>query len=542
MRRALVAAVLSAVLAVLPALSPVAPTRADADSAHALIQGSGSSWAANAVNQWVADVKSQGLQVVFTPNGSAQGRKDFGYRTNDFAVSEIGFQGRDPLTGDQDSAQGRSYAYLPLVAGGTAFPYQIRVGGQLVRDLRLSGETLTKIFTNRITNWDDPEITSDNNGRVLPDLPIIPVVHSEGAGATEMITRYFATQYGSLWGSFAGADTWTEYFPRQGQEIAQNGSDGVMNFVTSAAANGAIGYDEYSYALADSYPAAKIENAAGYFTLPTQYNVAVALTQAIINTDPTSPNYLLQDLSHVYGYGDPRTYALSSYVYVVLPTGADDQRMTTAKRQTLADFLYYSVCAGQREIGPIGYSPLPINLVQAGFQQIAQLKTADPNVDLTERDVSTCNNPTFIAGQPNVNYLAQIAPSPALCDHVGDGPCGEDATSRGGGSSGGPGGGATTAAGRAGASAAGSAAGSGSEGSQGAAAGESAAGRQHAIDAALRNPSEHALVSDTPARVIPISARDRWVWATLAALLLALVMVGPWIMYRRAARRRAGGP
>ena len=30
-------------------------------------------------------------------------------------------------------------------------------------------------------------------------------------------------------------------------------------------------------------------NKAGYYTLPTQYNVAVALTQAVINNDPSSP-------------------------------------------------------------------------------------------------------------------------------------------------------------------------------------------------------------------------------------------------------------
>ena len=541
MRRAFLFALLSAVLVVLPAVT-FPPPLASAADAHALIQGSGSSWAANAVNQWVADVKSQGLQVVFTPNGSAQGRKDFGYRTNDFAVSEIGFQGRDPLTGESDSAQGRGYAYLPLVAGGTAFPYQIRVRGQLVRNLRLSGETLTKIFTNRITNWDDPEITADNNGHALPDLAIIPVVHSEGAGASEMLTKYFATRYASLWTSFAGSDTWTEYFPRQGNEIAQNGSDGVMNFVTSAAANGAIGYDEYSYPLADDYPSAKIENAAGYYTLPTQYNVAVALTQAIINYDKSSPNYLLQDLSKVYGYTDPRTYVLSSYVYVILPTGASDQRMTTAKRQTLADFLYYSVCSGQHEIGPIGYSPLPINLVQAGFQQIALLKTADPGVDLNERDVSTCNNPTFIPGQPTRNYLAQIAPSPAPCDHVGDGPCGDDDTSRGGGGAAGSGDGATNAsvlaAGSAGLAVSGDGITNGTE--RGGGGGSGGRGR-NAIDAALRDPSEHALVSDTPAHVIPISARDRWVWASLAVLLLTLFILGPWLVHRRAARRSGAG-
>ena len=57
--------------------------------------------------------------------------------------------------------------------------------------------------------------------------------------------------------------------------------------------------------------------------------------------------------------------------------------------------MYYSLCAGQTKAGPYGYSPLPLNLVQAGFEQLAKLKTADPAVDLTDRDVRSCNNPTF---------------------------------------------------------------------------------------------------------------------------------------------------
>ena len=82
---------------------------------------------------------------------------------------------------------------------------------------------------------------------------------------------------------------------------------------------------------------------------------------------------------------------------MIIPTGATDPRMTTAKRQTLADFLYYSLCSGQTKAGPYGYSPLPLNLVQAGFQQIAKLKKADPKVNLTNRNVTTCHNPTFVA-------------------------------------------------------------------------------------------------------------------------------------------------
>jgi phosphate ABC transporter phosphate-binding protein len=395
---------------------------AAAGTAHALIQGSGSSWAANAVNQWIADVQSNGLQVVFTSQGSAQGRKDFANDTVDFAVSDIGFQGYDPVTQSSDTSNGRAYAYLPIVAGGTALTYQIRVGGQLVRNLRLSGLTIAKIFTNQITNWNDPAITKDNNGHPLPSLPIIPVVHSEGSGSTYQFTRYLDREYHSIWHGFAGIGA-TEYFPRQGGQVAENGSDSVMNFIASNAANGAIGYDEYSYALGAGYPAAKVLNSAGYYTLPNQYNVAVALTRAQINMDKASPDYLLQNLDNVYVYNDPRVYPMSSYSYAIIPTSATDPKMTTAKRQTLADYLYLSVCQGQRQMGPIGYSPLPINLVEASFQQINLLHQADPGVDLSNENVTTCHNPTFIPGQPKVNYLARIAPLPPACDKAGAGPC-----------------------------------------------------------------------------------------------------------------------
>jgi phosphate transport system substrate-binding protein len=423
MRRRIRAALLAAGLMV--GLSAIAMP-AGAATTHARIEGSGSSWAENAINQWIADVNAQGLQVVFTGSGSAQGRKDYALRTTDFGISDIGYLGTDPVSGQSDTAQGRPYAYLPIVAGGTSFPYNILVGGKQVNNLRLSGLTLAKIFTNAITNWNDPAITADNNGRVLPSLPIIPVVHSEGSGSTYQFTAYLAKQFPQIWNTFSGNPNPTEYFPRAGSQIAQNGSDGVMNFVRSKTANGAIGFDEYSYGLLSNTPVAKIENAAGYFTLPSQYAVAVALTQAIINEDPTSANYLLQDLHNVYSYSDPRTYALSSYSYMILPIGtnAQDTQMTTAKRQTLADFMYYSLCLGQKEMGPIGYSPLPINLVTAGFSQIAKLQVADSGVDLTQRDASTCNNPTFIPGQPTRNYLAEIAPQPAACDKSGAGPCG----------------------------------------------------------------------------------------------------------------------
>jgi hypothetical protein len=182
------------------------------------------------------------------------------------------------------------------------------------------------------------------------------------------------------------------------------------------------------------YPVAKILNSDGYYTLPTQYNVAVALEDAQINMDQSSPNYLLQNLTNVYTDPDPRTYPLSSYVYMIEPTGvypSPETQESTPKRQAIADFAYYAICQGQKEMGPIGYSPLPVNLVQAAFGQVQKLQQADPSVDLTNLNISTCNNPTFVPGQPNTNYLATIAPLPPSCDKTGAGPCAAGVTPNG---------------------------------------------------------------------------------------------------------------
>jgi phosphate transport system substrate-binding protein len=537
----LVAAMLTTTLAF------TARSRPASAASHAQINGSGSTWSYNAVNAWISEVSAQGLRVTFTGNGSAAGRQDFANRAVDFAVSDIGYQGQDPLTHTDDTPRGRGYAYIPLVAGGTAFPYHIIVAGKPVTNLRLSGQTLTKIFTNKITNWNDAAITADNNGHALPSIPIVPIVHSEGSGTSFQFSAYMAQQFPNLWGPFAGAAKPTEYWPcGKGQQICQNGSDQLMNYITSGSGQGTIGYDEYSYAIAKGVPAAKILNADGYYTLPTQYNVAVALTQAIINMDKSSPNYLLQNLHNVYGYKDSRTYPLSSYSYGVIPTAANDQTMSTPKRQTLADFLYASICQGQGTIGQIGFSALPINLVQAGFQQIALLHAADGNVDLTRENVSTCGNPTFVANHPTENHLAQVAPAPAACDRVGQGPCGTGGTAAGNTAGGSGGGGAAsgsvgTAGGGSGTTASGS-----SKGSTVSAAGapSSLGGSGTSVQAPVVDPATGAVLGTTTAAgsglvaaaqptTLAASAGASPALAVLAVLLLLGALIAPPVLARR---------
>ncbi|RYV52590.1 substrate-binding domain-containing protein [Pengzhenrongella frigida] len=412
-----------------------APASAD----YVLIEGDGSTWSRVIVNQWVADVSANGIQVVYSGGGSSLGRKNFAHYQDDFAITEIPYQGTDEF-GAPDTSLGRPYAYVPIVAGGTAFSYHVEVGGKLMRDVRLSGATIAKVFTNQIVNWSDPAIAADNNGRLFPNLPIVPVVRADPSGTTAQLTGWLNSQFPAIWQPYFGKAGQSTYYPTKSgaRMLSAAGSDQLMNTISSSAGNGTIGYVEYSYALNKDYPVVKLLNAAGYFVEPSALNVAVALTKAKIDDDDaTSPGYMTAILDDVYTNPDPRAYPLSSYSYLILPTGpsgsgaGQDSRMTTLKRQSLLDLMFYGLCEGQAKAMDYGYSPLPLNLVQAGFEQLGKLKTADANVDIQNRDATKCNNPTFVAGDLNANHLADIAPMPATCDAAGFGPClsaGQDGT------------------------------------------------------------------------------------------------------------------
>jgi phosphate transport system substrate-binding protein len=562
----LAAALPVAALLALTGLGPAATAddglgTTSARAAYAQIEGSGSTWSEVIVQQWISDVDALGMKVTYNGGGSSQGRKNFAQNVTDFGISEIPYPGVDEF-GNADNSNGREFAYLPIVAGGTAFTYQLKIGNELVRNLRLSGETLTKIFTGQITDWSDPAITADNNGRAFPKLAITPVVRSDGSGTTAQLTTWMDAQYPSVWRPYFGRSGYTSYYPRTGRMLAQSGSDQVMNTISGFAGNGSIGYVEYAYPLNKDYPVVKVLNKGGFYVEPTQYNVAVALTQARINEDRSSPMYLTQILDGVYGSTDPRSYPLSSYSYMIIPTGAQDQRMTTAKRQTLGDFMYYSLCEGQAKAGAYGYSPLPLNLVQAGFTQLARLKEADAAVDIENRDATKCNNPTFVAGNLKQNKLAQIAPQPAACDEQGEGPCGtstgtgEPSTDEGqptteeGGATTGAANGKGGAGGTAGGSGGGSGGGTGGGGGGDPAATEvdpvtgevvSAVGATVTGAAGAPSGTTSDPIYATPTELSANRPGDGRAFGALAALeLLALVLV-PGLLLARGVRRRGAG-
>lgn len=413
------AALLAAALAA--ATVPMAPARA---VNYVPLNGDGSSWAEPAIQQWARDIGAQGIQINYSGDGSAQGRAHYIQDQIDFAGSDIAFlkQG-DPFGGGTENVAW-NYSYIPIVAGGTTFIYNLVVGGHKVTNLRLSGGTLAKIFTGAITNWSDPAITHDY-GAALPSQPITVVTRSDGSGASYMFTRWLGKEFPSLWNAFCAAHGGngcgpTEFYPGFSGSIQKNGSDQVAAFLASSISEGAIGYDEYAYALNYGLPAIKMLNAAGYYSLPTPSNVAIALQAAVIDENPSDVDFLMQNLDNVYTFNDPRTYPLSSYSYLVIPRdvggGVNNQpppSWNTDKGATLSTWLNYVLCAAQQKSGALGYSPLPKNLVVGGFIQVDHMPGHVATPDQTQ--LGGCNNPTYSNG---VNHLIVDAPMPSPCDYV----------------------------------------------------------------------------------------------------------------------------
>jgi phosphate ABC transporter phosphate-binding protein len=566
-RRYRLAALLTVLLVMAGTEALLAPVAGGAAS-FVPISGSGSTWSSNALDQWRRNVASlYRITVNYSPNGSTSGRSDFHANQVDFAVSEIPYGLTDG--GVYDPPPKKAFGYMPIVAGGTSFMYNLHIGSKRVTNLRLSGETLVKIFTQQITRWSDPAIKADNPALTLPDRVIVPVVYSNGSGTTAQFTAWMADQYPAMWDAYCHRVDrnitpcgFTSFYPHDNNMVAKAQSQGVSGFVAQDQSEGAITFVEYSYARNLGFPVAKILNKANYYVQPTAGSVAVALLNAQINSD------LTQKLHNVYVSTDPRTYPLSSYSYMILPKDTSPgSNFTEEKGRSFSEFAAYFLCEGQQQADILGYSPLPINLVQAGVDQINQVPGSTKKLD--RNNLAHCNNPTV--SPDGGNKVAEDAPQPQACDRQGPTQCstgtggateatqpnsGVGGGARGGSAGGGSaGGGSGSSAGGAGGSTGGSGDTAGTNSDGGSSTGTLADGSTPASAGATVDPVTGQVTSDATAAggsgsadvsAVPVSvgvadSRRQTLLAVLTVVVAVVLVLAPPLMAHRWGSRAGAG-
>jgi len=370
------------------------------------VQGVGASFPQIEIEQWRADVKRLfDLNVNYTALGSGAGRQQFIGGQGDFSVSDIQF-----LPGEVGQVK-RPFVYVPISAGGLAMMYNLKdASGKLVPDVKLTAETVCKIFAGQITNWNDPAITGPT-GHSLKDLPITPVHRADAAGTSFVLGEYCLEQapavYNKLLDDYDKANPrnpttrpLTENWPRL-NGFAADGSNGIADAVAAPDGEGRITAVEFGFAKIRRFPAASVKNASGVFTQPTEENVTRALAFAEVR--PNGTHQL-----HFDGAGN-EIYFPSAYSYAIVQTTG----FSPDKGFVVASYLNYAVTKGQEKAKPLGYAALSANLVSAALDAIVKIPGAPPrpsNVDFNPVDGPSAGPaPSGPAGSAS----SETAPGPA---------------------------------------------------------------------------------------------------------------------------------
>lgn len=303
---------------------------------RAELAGAGSTFAAPIVDEWVRLYRSRapGVDIRYDPIGSGAGIVRLVSGRSDFALSEV------PMTAEEQRLAGWDEAVqVPVVGGAVAVVYNLPG----VQDLRLSEETLARIFAGSITRWDAPALRRDNPGTQLPSTAITTVHRSDLSGTTLAFTRYLAGAGADVWAQGSGMSVnWPG-----GREVA--GSTAVVAAVSSS--NGAVGYVSVGTARGPGLQVAHLRNAAGKFVAPTAVAVDAALFGAIgVDTDLT--------LRIPDRHESPSAYPITGITHLVFPVG-----LPADKDVALRHFGAWILSEGQRSVARVGLAPLPLPLL-----------------------------------------------------------------------------------------------------------------------------------------------------------------------------------
>jgi phosphate transport system substrate-binding protein len=239
--------------------------------------------------------------------------------------------------------------YFPTVAAPITVSYHLSG----VSKLTLGAAAIAGIFEGKITSWSDPAIAADNPGVKLPSTAVVPVHRSDGSGTTANFSLYLTKAAGSSWTLGTGK---TLNWPG-GQ--AGNGNPGVAQIVKST--DGAVGYVDYSDAVATGLSFASIKNSAGKPIPATLDGASAAVAAATINPDLT--------YDPIYAPG-PDAYPITSPTWILIYKDQTDH----AKGAALSAFLRFILTDGQGSLAKDNdYAPLSPDLAQKAIAQLDQI-------------------------------------------------------------------------------------------------------------------------------------------------------------------------
>ncbi|NHN55499.1 phosphate ABC transporter substrate-binding protein PstS [Calidifontibacter sp. DB0510] len=212
------------------------------------LKAEGSTAQQNAIQQASSSYsqKCSGAKISYNGTGSGAGITAFTNKQVDFAGSDSALKKDKGEPEKAKQACGSEAWNLPMVTGPIAVAFNVKG----VDKLNLTNELIAKIFSGKITKWNDPAIAKENSGVTLPATNISVFFRSDSSGTTDNFTKFMNTTDPTDWPE-KNSKTWTG---KTGQGKAK--SAGVAQAVSGT--DGGIGYVEWSYAIQNNLKVSKL--------------------------------------------------------------------------------------------------------------------------------------------------------------------------------------------------------------------------------------------------------------------------------------------
>jgi phosphate transport system substrate-binding protein len=323
--------------------------------------GAGASFISPIMSKWVAafDTNSSD-QVSYTGSGAGAGITALQTKTVDFGATD------EPLNSSQVSGFGGQVLTLPITAGALAIIYNLP---GITQPINLSATVIAGIYLGLIATWNAGPIQTINPGVTLPNDKIVPVVRSDAAGTTFVLTD-FLSKGNATWNTTVGTGISVQWPKTPVPVEEEHGNSGVASQVFKTPYS--ISYTDLADANLAKDSFAKVQNPAGQFIYPTATDTASALADAAkgITFPNSAGNWQGITLINAPGSTD---YPLAVLAYAFIYQKADMGYQAGLNRtQVIVDFLSWvlSPTGGQAQAASLQYVQLPsalLSIDQAGL-------------------------------------------------------------------------------------------------------------------------------------------------------------------------------
>ncbi|MDQ6800630.1 MAG: phosphate ABC transporter substrate-binding protein PstS [Acidobacteriota bacterium] len=313
------------------------------------INGAGATFPYPIYSKWFSDYNKIHPEILinYQSIGSGGGIKQMTAQTVFFGATD------GPMTDEQLKGAPGPVLHFPTVLGAVVPAYNVP---NVTAELKFSGPLLADIYLGKVKKWNDAAIGKANPGVTLPNLEITVVHRSEGSG-TNYIFCDFLSKVSPEFKQRVGVATSVKW----PVGVGAKGNEGVTGMVRQIP--GAIGYVELIYAKQNGITYGAVQNAAGEYLRAS----LESMTAAAASAAASMPADFRVSITNAAGKG---AYPISSFTWILLYQNPTDKQ----RGKVMVDFMKWALTDGQKDASPLGYAPLPKEVIDLETQALQKIQ------------------------------------------------------------------------------------------------------------------------------------------------------------------------